>query len=142
MNNYIYSAVLNMICATALKNDYEMAGTWPADAVPLDDVLAIEFMGAAPLGKVMSAGENQLPVWADVPPLTAEEASAKAEQRKASLLNVAQETISIWQTKLLLGRISDDEKAQLNAWLDYIDSLNLIDVTAAESIDWPVPPSA
>jgi len=141
MNNYIYSAALNMICATALKTDYEKAGTWPDDGLPLDDEMAKEFMGAAPLGKVLSAGENSLPVWADAPPLTEEEALAQAEQRKASLLNIAQETISIWQTKLLLGRISDAEKVQLNAWLDYIDALNLIDVADAPSISWPVPPS-
>ena len=112
MNNYIYSAALNMICATALKTDYEKAGTWPDDGLPLDDETAKEFMGAAPLGKVLSAGENSLPVWADAPPLTEDEALAQAEQRKASL----------------------------NAWLDYIDALNLIDVAAA-SISWPVPPS-
>lgn len=141
MNNYIYSASFNMICATALKTDYEKAGTWPDDGLPLDDEMAREFMGAAPLGKVLSAGENSLPVWGDAPPLTEEEALTQAEQRKASLLNIAQETISIWQTKLLLGRISDGEKAQLNAWLDYIDALNLIDVTVAPSISWPVAPA-
>lgn len=142
MNNYIYSAALNMICATALKADYEKSGTWPDDGLPLDDETAKEFMSAAPLGKVLAAGADSLPVWGDAPPLTEEEALAQAEQRKASLLNIAQETISIWQTKLLLGRISDEEKAQLNAWLDYIDVLILTDVTAAESVNWPVPPPA
>lgn len=142
MNNYIYSAALNMICATALKTDYEKAGTWPDDGLPLDDETAKEFMGAAPLGKVLSAGENSLPAWADAPSLTEDEALAQAEQRKASLLNVAQETISIWQTKLLLSRISDEEKAQLNAWLDYIDALNMIDIAAAPSVSWPVAPAS
>ncbi|WP_288655702.1 tail fiber assembly protein [Pantoea sp. UBA6567] len=137
MKDYVYSASLNMICALALKNDYEMAGTWPEDAVLLDDVLALEFMGAAPLGKVMSAGENSLPVWTDLPPLTAEEALAKAEQRKASLLSVAQETISIWQTKLLLGRISDAEKNSLNQWLDYIDAVQAIHTNILADIIWP-----
>lgn len=142
MKDYVYSASLNMICAVALKHDYELAGTWPGDAVELEQSTALEFMGEAPQDKIMRAGPDGLPAWANTPPPSPAQLSEQAEQRKTSLLDMAQDNISIWQTKLLLGRISDDEKAQLNAWLDYIDSLNLIDVTDAESIDWLVPPPA
>ena len=70
MNNYIYSAALNMICATVLKKDYELAGTWPDDAVTLSEQHAVEFMAAAPQGKMMAAGIDGLPAWIGLPPPT------------------------------------------------------------------------
>nr|WP_105666111.1 tail fiber assembly protein [Cronobacter dublinensis] len=44
-------------------------------------------------------------------------------------------------SKLLLGRISDSEKARLNSWLDYIDALQAIDISVAPNITWPYVPS-
>ena len=38
----------------------------------------------------------------------------EAEQKKSALLNKAQSTISLWQTELQLGIISDDDKASLS----------------------------
>ncbi|EIV2971409.1 tail fiber assembly protein [Cronobacter sakazakii] len=64
-----------------------------------------------------------------------------AEQERQSLLSAAQSSISIWQSKLLLGRISDSEKARLNSWLDYIDALQAIDISVAPNITWPYVPS-
>lgn len=142
MNNYIYSAALNMICATVLKKDYELAGTWPDDAVTLSEQHAVEFMAAAPKGKMMAAGTNGLPAWIDLPPPTDAELLEQAQQRKASLLNQAQSVISIWQTKLLLGRINEQEKASLNAWLDYIDDLSAAEFHSVADIKLPTPPAA
>jgi len=140
MNNYVYSAALNMICASALKNDYELAGTWPADAVGLDDATALEFMGDAPSNSLMAAGPDGLPVWKSAPPLTAEQLKEQAERRRASLIAEAHNTISIWQTKLMLGRINDEEKASLNTWLDYIDELEAINVHNTSEVIWPDKP--
>lgn len=66
---------------------------------------------------------------------------AIAEQERGSLLGIAQNAISIWQTKLLLGRISSSEKASLNLWLDYIDAVSAIETSKAPDIEWPVAPS-
>ncbi|WP_241586401.1 tail fiber assembly protein [Rosenbergiella epipactidis] len=64
-----------------------------------------------------------------------------AEKRKSSLLDEASQAISIWQTKLLLGRkLTDSESAQLSVWLDYIDTVNAIDTSTAPDIEWPVKP--
>ncbi|WP_413528189.1 tail fiber assembly protein [Rahnella inusitata] len=64
------------------------------------------------------------------------------EQQKESLLNEATSEVVVWQTKLLVGRtLTDLEKAQLNAWLDYIDELNVVDPTQVPDINWPVPPA-
>lgn len=140
MKDYVYSASLNMICAVALKHDYVLAGTWPDDAVELESSTALEFMGEAPEDKIMRPGSDGLPAWVDTPPPSPAQLSEQAEQRKTRLLEMAQDTISIWQTKLLLGRISDADKASLNAWLDYIDALTAIDTSLAPDINWPVKP--
>lgn len=63
-----------------------------------------------------------------------------AEQERQYRLNVATDAISIWQTKLLLGRLSDSDKVKLNSWLDYIDALNDLDITKAPDITWPDAP--
>lgn len=63
-----------------------------------------------------------------------------AQQKKASLLAEAQSTISLWQTELQLGIISDDDKASLIAWMKYIQALNAVDTSTAPDIEWPVKP--
>ncbi|MGF2882327.1 tail fiber assembly protein [Enterobacter roggenkampii] len=64
----------------------------------------------------------------------------EAEQKKSALLNKAQSTISLWQTELQLGIISDDDMASLIAWMKYIQSMNAIDTSAAPDIEWPERP--
>jgi hypothetical protein len=63
-----------------------------------------------------------------------------AEQQKAALLAEAQATISLWQTELQLGLISDDDKASLIAWMNYIKAVQAVDVSAAPDINWPEKP--
>lgn len=63
-----------------------------------------------------------------------------AEQQKAALLAEAQTTISLWQTELQLGIISDKDKASLILWLTYIKELQAVVPDAAPNIKWPTPP--
>ncbi|MBW9592528.1 tail fiber assembly protein [Citrobacter freundii] len=64
----------------------------------------------------------------------------EAEQQKSALLAEAQSTISLWQTELQLGIISDEDKASLIAWMKYIQALNAVDTSTAPDIEWPVKP--
>ncbi|MDH1318802.1 tail fiber assembly protein [Enterobacter bugandensis] len=64
-----------------------------------------------------------------------------AEQQKAALLLEAQTTISLWQTELQLGIISDEDKASLIAWMKYIKALQAVDISTAPGITWPTPPA-
>lgn len=64
----------------------------------------------------------------------------EAEQEKAALLADARSTISLWQTELQLGIISDDNRASLIAWMTYIQALQAVDTSTAPDIDWPVKP--
>ncbi len=39
-----------------------------------------------------------------------------------------------------MGRLSDADKAQYNAWLDYLDELEGVDTSVAPDITWPDKP--
>lgn len=67
---------------------------------------------------------------------------AAAEQTKQNLLAAARSTISIWQTELQLGSISEQDKSQLIAWLAYIKEVQAVDTSGAPDINWPAPPAA
>ncbi|EBL2006179.1 tail fiber assembly protein [Salmonella enterica] len=64
----------------------------------------------------------------------------EAKQKKAVYLAEAQSTISLWQTELQLGIISDDDKTSLISWMKYIQALNAVDTSTAPDIEWPVKP--
>lgn len=60
---------------------------------------------------------------------------------QTALINEATQKIVVWQTKLLIGRkLSDAETKSLNAWLDYIDSVNAIQSNTSDDIIWPERP--
>lgn len=63
-----------------------------------------------------------------------------ADLQKARLLAEAQETISFWQTELQLGIISDEDKASLIAWVNYIKAVQAVDTSKAPDIEWPKKP--
>ncbi|HGY5183797.1 TPA: tail fiber assembly protein, partial [Citrobacter braakii] len=66
---------------------------------------------------------------------------AEAEAEKRARIDAATSRIVVWQTKLLMGRkLTDDEFASLNAWMDYIDALTAIDISTAPDIEWLTPP--
>lgn len=66
---------------------------------------------------------------------------AAAENYRSKLISFAKDTISVWQTELLLGTISDDDKASLTEWMAYIKALQVVDTSDPESITWPTEPT-
>ncbi|EPD1098509.1 tail fiber assembly protein [Escherichia coli] len=62
---------------------------------------------------------------------------AAAEQQKTNLLNAANSKISLWQTELQLGIISDEDKASLIAWIGYIKAVTATDTSTAPDVIWP-----
>ncbi|MBK0089465.1 tail fiber assembly protein [Erwinia sp. S59] len=93
-------------------------------------------------GKVIASDSKGKPVLTDPPEPTAEQQVIIAQQKRDALLSVAEQAISIWKTKLLMGRaLTDDETLGLNNWMDYIDLLSALDVSTAPDIDWPVTPA-
>ncbi|HGC6387418.1 TPA: tail fiber assembly protein [Cronobacter dublinensis] len=67
---------------------------------------------------------------------------SEAQSNKSNLLEVAAQSISVWQTKLLMGRaLTEDETSKLNVWMDYIDAVSAVDTSVAPDINWPVKPA-
>ncbi|HCM5145821.1 TPA: tail fiber assembly protein [Klebsiella aerogenes] len=63
-----------------------------------------------------------------------------AKGKKLELLSEAQKKINFWQTELLLGMISDEDKSQLTEWVKYIKAIQALDINSAPAIQWPESP--
>ncbi|HFT7878960.1 TPA: tail fiber assembly protein [Enterobacter roggenkampii] len=84
------------------------------------------------------AGKSRKPSF-DIPPLTHEQQVALAESEKQRRINAANDFMNgkQWPGKAAMDRLTAAEKAQYNAWLDYLDALDAIDTSNAPDIDWP-----
>lgn len=63
-----------------------------------------------------------------------------AANEKAARVNEANGITLAWQTQLLLGIITDADKATLTAWMKYVQAVQTTDVSGAPDISWPVKP--
>lgn len=63
---------------------------------------------------------------------------AEATARQSQLITEARQVIGEWQTALMLGSLSDANKAKLQTWLDYIEVLKNVDLSAPA---WPDVPA-
>ncbi|MBU2675015.1 tail fiber assembly protein [Hafnia paralvei] len=141
--NYIYSPGENAFYPEAIRAVYEKAGSWPDDGIYIEDAVASEYMGEPPEGKKREAGPDGHPVWVEIPPPTPDELVADADAQKQALIDQANVYMNSkqWPGKAAMGRLSDAEKAQYNAWLDYLDALEAVDTSSAPYINWPPIPA-
>lgn len=105
----------------------------------------VSLPGDYPDGTTTLAPATPYDTWNGTEWVTDKEAQHKAdveaaEQQKAALLAEAQTTISLWQTELQLGIISDEDKASLIAWMKYIKAVQAVDTSKAPDITWPDKP--
>ncbi|WP_279084074.1 tail fiber assembly protein [Kluyvera ascorbata] len=81
-------------------------------------------------GKVIVANESGYPELSAPEPLTDAQQTAIAEQQKQQLISEAQQSISLLQTRLLMGRaLTDEEKQKVTTVLDYIDEVEAINTS-------------
>lgn len=116
----VYSTETGESVIVTLPGDYPEGTTTLAPATPYDTWNGSEWVT-----------DNEAQHKADV---------EAAEQQKAALLAEAQTTISLWQTELQLGIISDEDKASLIAWMNYIKAVQAVDTSKAPKITWPDKP--
>ncbi|MDT7084455.1 tail fiber assembly protein [Citrobacter europaeus] len=115
----------------------------PQDAVEITDETWMELLSGQEEGKIISADENGYPVLTDQPPLSHEELVQVTENERQRLLTHADAVMLDWRTELMLGEISDANKAKLSAWMAYKNEIKAVDLTTApEHVNWPVPPEA
>lgn len=101
-------------------------GDYPADTTPLAPVTAWDKWD----------GEKWV---TDVDAQQAAEVKSAARQ-KAALISEANGVTQAWQMQLLLGIITDADKAALTAWMKYIQIIQALDLSTAPAIEWPATP--
>ncbi|OUE72433.1 hypothetical protein AZ006_000592 [Citrobacter freundii] len=70
-----------------------------------------------------------------------ESAIMQAENERQRLLKHADAVMLDWRTELMLGEISDANRAKLSAWQAYKNEVKAVDVTInPENVNYPVPP--
>lgn len=142
INEYLWSIKYNAFFPMLISKSYISNGWDLSDAIEVSRELFETYSASPPAGKTRGAGSDGLPCWVDVLPieLSRDESIAVAESQKAFLLQSAQQTISLWQTQLQLGMISDSNKQKLIEWMKYIEAVQAVDTNAAPNINWPAQP--
>lgn len=135
-----FSPSLNRFYQPAWKADYVLANDWPDDLIEIEEDVFAEF--TSPKEGYVRTVVDGLPAWDEAPPLTHEEKVNIAENTKQQLLYAAKQKITGWQTDLLLGDISDEDREKLILWRDYIRKLEAIDTSKAPDIEWPLQPAS
>lgn len=134
-----YSPFKNAFYEEEHKERYLLSGTWPDDLIEVSRDDFIEYGGNPPEGKTRAPGPDNKPAWLTIPLDFVEQATAENKRRTDEANNYINE--QQWPSKLMLGRLSDDEKLLFNKWLDYLDALKEIDASGAPDILWPTPPA-
>lgn len=101
----------------------------PQDAVEIAGDTWIALLNGQAEGKIISPDENGYPVLTDQLPPSHEELVQMAENNRQRLLAHADSVMLDWRTELMLGEISDDNKAKLSKWMAYKREVKSVDVT-------------
>lgn len=145
MSKYIF-------CVNNEKYDPPCTGFWPLDerdlypntfpdtGVEVDEATKEKYTGAAPEGKRLGADNKGKPTWLDIPLPPKEQQIAEAEVEKQRLIAEASQKNQLWQTQLLLGIITDEDKASLREWMLYVQKVQVTDTSNAPNTDWPTKP--
>lgn len=91
--------------------------------------------------EINETGSGNITVGVDPVKLKAIQVQEAEEQRQAMIAEAnAYINSQNWPSKLALGRLKDEDKAKFNAWLDYIDAVTAVSISAAPDISWPEQP--
>ncbi|MBY7204509.1 tail fiber assembly protein [Escherichia coli] len=115
----------------------------PSDAVEITTDEWLLLLDGQDNGMKIVSNQEGYPVLTEQPPLSKENLIALAELKKGKLINEANEHMNSrqWPGKAAIGRLKGDELEQYNLWLDYLDALELVDISSAPDIEWPTPPA-
>ncbi|EOA2913994.1 TPA: tail fiber assembly protein [Yersinia enterocolitica] len=126
-----------------MVDEYKVAG-WAIDDLIEASEDILPFYGKAPIGKIRGVSDDNMPVWADIPPPTAAQLAeikainiAQAKSDKTKLISDASNKIETLKDRIDAGQ---DKAAELKLWKAYRIALDDVDVSAAPDIEWPVAP--
>ncbi|EOU3097277.1 tail fiber assembly protein [Yersinia enterocolitica] len=139
----LWSAKNNAFIPAEMVDEYKVAG-WAIDDLIEASEDILPFYGKAPIGKIRGVSDDNMPVWADMPPPTAAQLAeikainiAQAKSDKTKLISDASNKIETLKDRIDAGQ---DKAAELKLWKAYRIALDDVDVSAAPDIEWPVAP--
>lgn len=119
------------------QKPYVEAGTLPDDLIDIPDEQYDAW--ANPPEGFYSVFDDNGP---RAEPLLPVDHVAQAEKKREELQAEMQAATYTLNAKLLMGRtLSAAEKAKFNAWLDYSDALENLDLSTAPDVTWPTKPN-
>ena len=134
--SYFYSASTNGFYST------EFHGTnIPDDAVEISESEWKTLINAQSVTKMITCGEDGLPVIVDRPSPTPEQLALINNEKKSALIAEATNVIAPLQDAVDLDMATDDETKLLLAWKKYRVLLMRVDTSTAPDIEWPTPPA-
>lgn len=143
MSDIYYSATNNGFYHDAFRELYEASSNgWPDDAVAVPASEYEKLLKGQSVGRIITADSEGQPILVD-PVIDWKD---RAEQQRQSLLLAANAAIADWRTELQLDVISENDRASLIKWMEYIKSLKSLDFSALSNesdytlFKWPVSP--
>ncbi|EAA3925550.1 tail fiber assembly protein [Salmonella enterica] len=140
---------MSIICFSSTSNTYfseenipayKASGLWSNDFYALtDEEVDKYYMKTPPKGMYLGSSNGRI-AWVCIPPPTQDDLISAANQEKKKRINQANEHMNSrrWPGKAALGRLTGDELAQYNLWLDYLDALKAVDTSVAQNIACPI----
>lgn len=107
--------------------------------------MVITELGDYPAGMTLLAPVTSYDQWDGAQWVTNEDAQhaanvSEADNQKSLFINEANRVTQAWQTQLMLGIITDKDKAALTEWMKYIQQLQALDISDPPGIEWPATP--
>lgn len=133
---YYYSLKTQGFYPAEMLNEYKEAGSLPDDLKEIseDDYLSFFNPPEGYGGFFDEKGPR-------VEKLPDPDYIAIAAQQRDALIAEANTETYPFSLKMQMGRsLTAEEKTKVNAWLDYMDALNGLDLSNAPNINWPVKP--
>ncbi|EAU5333856.1 tail fiber assembly protein [Salmonella enterica] len=138
MDKYLF--INNQFLPSVLKSEFQKNGAWDeAHGVYVSEDTFQEYTRPND-AQVLATGDDGYPVWADKPPLTHEEEIVKAEQKRQKLIANIDDITADWRVELMLGDISEKNKAKLSSWMAYKTEVKAVDISTAPEVTWPAQP--
>lgn len=143
MSDIYYSATNNGFYHDAFRELYEASSNgWPDDAVAVPASEYENLLRGQSIGRIITADSEGQPILVD-PVIDWQD---RAEQQRQGLILAANAAIADWRTELQLDVISENDRASLVKWMEYIRNLkslvfsDIVDDADYNSIVWPEQP--
>ncbi|WP_234694381.1 tail fiber assembly protein [Klebsiella pneumoniae] len=138
------------ICRTADFTDWEYVADHRGETAYNKETgqpFIISDLGDYPPGSIPEAPETPYDIWDGQKWVTDSVAKRKADieyagEQRLRLLSEVDDITSDWRVTLMLGDISESDKAKLSAWMAYKSEVKAVDVSTAPDVTWPVKPEA